>query len=58
AKLESVPAGQLVILNVERLTHIDHTCAEMVREWADRRTGAGAKVELFGATGRMRQLVA
>ena len=58
AKLDSLPAAGLVILNVERLGHIDHTCAEMVREWVDRRRGAGSPVELFGATGRMRQLVA
>lgn len=58
AKLESLPAAGLVILNVERLRHIDHTCAEMLREWVDRRRGAGAPVELFGATGRMRQIVA
>ena len=57
AKLESLPVGRLVILNVERLSHIDHTCAEMLREWVDRRRGAGAQVELFGATGRLRHLV-
>jgi len=58
AKLESLPTAGLVILNVERLGHIDHTCAEMLREWVDRRRGTGAQVEYFGATGRMRQLVA
>ena len=58
ARLEALPSGRLVILNVERLSHIDHTCAEMVREWVDRRRGAGAQVELFGATGRMRHLAA
>lgn len=58
AKLESLPAAGLVILNVERLGHIDHTSAEMLREWVERRRGSGAPVELFGATGRMRQLVA
>ncbi|WP_025549719.1 SulP family inorganic anion transporter, partial [Sphingobium fuliginis] len=58
ARLEALPAGRLVILNVERLSHIDHTCAEMVREWVDRRRGTGAQVELFGATGRMRHLAA
>ncbi len=58
AKLESLPSAGLVILNVERLGHIDHTCAEMLREWVERRRGSGASVELFGATGRMRQLVA
>ena len=58
AKLESLPAAGLIILNVERLAHIDHTCAEMLREWVDRRRVSGSPVELFGATGRMRQLVA
>ncbi|MFZ2997300.1 SulP family inorganic anion transporter [Sphingobium sp.] len=58
AKLEELPASGLVILNVERLRHIDHTCAEMVREWVERRRSSGASVELFGATGRMRELVA
>ena len=58
AKLEELPTSGLVILNVERLRHIDHTCAEMVREWVERRRNSGASVELFGATGRMRELVA
>lgn len=57
-KLESVPAGNPVILNVERLLHIDHTCAEMVREWVDRRRGTGASVELAGAGEKMRRLIA
>ncbi|MEJ7925831.1 SulP family inorganic anion transporter [Sphingobium sp. AN641] len=58
AKLESLPARGLVILNVERLSHIDHTCAEMLREWVDRRRSAGAPVELFGATGRLERFAA
>jgi MFS superfamily sulfate permease-like transporter len=58
AKLEAVPAERPVILNVERLLHIDHTCAEMVREWMDRRRGAGTSVELSGAAGRLRNLAA
>ncbi|MES2157615.1 MAG: SulP family inorganic anion transporter [Pseudomonadota bacterium] len=58
AALEALPKAGLVILNVERLSHIDHTSAEMVREWVERRRGMGGPVELFGATGNMRQLVA
>lgn len=58
ARLEALPAGRLIVLNVERLGHIDHTCAEMLREWIDRRRGSGHMVELFGATGRLRQLAA
>ena len=58
AKLESLPTVGPIILNVERLAHIDHTCAEMVREWVDRRRNSGGPVELLGATGRMQQLAA
>jgi len=58
ARLEALPAGRVIILNVERLGHIDHTCAEMLREWIDRRRNAGLEVELFGAAGRLRQLAA
>jgi ABC-type transporter Mla MlaB component len=53
AKLESLPVGRRVILNVERLGHIDHTAAEMLREWVDRRRKSGNIVELLGATGRL-----
>ncbi|EZP72873.1 SulP family inorganic anion transporter [Sphingomonas paucimobilis] len=55
AKLESVPAGRQVVLNLDRLGHIDHTCAEMLREWIDRRRSAGMTVELSGA-GNLRNL--
>jgi len=58
ARLEALPAGRAIVLNVERLGHIDHTCAEMLREWIDRRRNAGMEVELFGAAGRLRQLAA
>ena len=58
AALEALPTAGLVILNVERLSHIDHTCAEMLREWVERRRGMGGPVELFGATGNMRQIAA
>jgi MFS superfamily sulfate permease-like transporter len=58
ARLEALPAGRVIILNVERLGHIDHSCAEMLREWIDRRRNAGMEVELFGAAGRLRQLAA
>lgn len=53
AKLDALPAGRRVRLNVERLSHIDHTCAEMLREWVERRRRAGSKVEFLGAKGRL-----
>jgi MFS superfamily sulfate permease-like transporter len=57
AKLEEAPVGQFIRLNMERLSHIDHTCAEMLREWIERRRRAGGNVELAGATDRLRRYV-
>ncbi|WP_336965157.1 SulP family inorganic anion transporter [Sphingobium aquiterrae] len=57
AKLEEAPAGQFVRLNMERLSHVDHTCAEMMREWIERRRRAGGAVELAGGTDRLRRYV-
>jgi MFS superfamily sulfate permease-like transporter len=57
ALLEKMPSRSRVILNIERLVHIDHTSAEMLREWVDRRRCAGTQVEYFGASDKMRRLV-
>jgi MFS superfamily sulfate permease-like transporter len=53
AKLDTIPATGALRLNMERLSHIDHTCAEMVKEWLQRRRQSGERVELLGATGRL-----
>jgi MFS superfamily sulfate permease-like transporter len=58
ARLEALPAGKnKVLLNLQRLSHVDHTCAEMLRDWVERRRKAGATIELHGATGRLRKFV-
>jgi MFS superfamily sulfate permease-like transporter len=57
AKLEETPAGHFVRLNLERLSHIDHTCAEMLREWVERRRRSGGTVELSGASERLAKFV-
>lgn len=54
-QLDAVPRRDRVILDMKDLGHIDHSCAEMVREWVDRRRMSGAQVEYLGAT-RMRGL--
>ncbi|MGV3770468.1 MAG: SulP family inorganic anion transporter, partial [Sphingobium phenoxybenzoativorans] len=54
AKLDAIPATGALKLNIERLSHIDHTCAEMVKEWLQRRRQSGERVELLGATGRLK----
>ncbi|RJF93202.1 SulP family inorganic anion transporter [Sphingomonas cavernae] len=57
ALLDDIPAVGRLRLNVERLRHIDHTCAEMLDEWIRRRRDAGLAVELEGARGRLERLV-
>jgi len=46
--LERVPAGRAVHIDLHRLKGIDHTTAEMVREWLQKRRGAGQQIELAG----------
>jgi len=48
--LDRVPAGRPVRLDVSRLAAIDHTSAELLRDWFQRRRASGAPVEMLGAT--------
>lgn len=57
AALDRVSGPQYLRLDVERLRHIDHVCAEMLAEWIQRRREAGQVVELKGASGRLSGLV-
>lgn len=56
AALDRVTGPQGLRLNVERLRHIDHVCAEMLAEWIQRRREAGHVVELKGASDRLNSL--
>lgn len=56
-KLEGLNMSQRVVLNIERLSHIDHTCAEMLRDWVKRRRNAGLEVDLKGSNPKMQQLI-
>jgi MFS superfamily sulfate permease-like transporter len=56
--LDAVPAGRSVRLDVNHLSAIDHTCAEMLNDWLQRKRSAGSPVELLGADDRHRSLVA
>jgi MFS superfamily sulfate permease-like transporter len=44
--LEAVPSGAKVRLRARRLAYVDHTCLEMILDWADRRARSGTRVEL------------
>lgn len=50
--LERAPAGTPVRLDVSNLATVDHTCAELIKDWFQRRRAAGDIVELFGARGK------
>lgn len=54
--LDRVPAGARVRLDVTRLDAVDHTSAELLRDWFQRRRAAGFPVELTGGRGRIATL--
>ncbi len=51
-RLESVPGGRSVLLDVSRLDAVDHSCAELLKDWLQRRRAGGTPVELQGAGGK------
>lgn len=46
AALEEAPTTGKLRLNLSKLRHIDHTCAELLEEWVRRRRDSGHPVEL------------
>ncbi|MGE4432358.1 MAG: SulP family inorganic anion transporter [Sphingobium sp.] len=47
-RLESIPTGKTVHLDLHKVKGIDHTTAEMVREWLARHRLGGGQVDLAG----------
>jgi MFS superfamily sulfate permease-like transporter len=58
AVLEEAPPAAPVQLDVSKLEAIDHTTAEMVRDWYRRRKSAGVGVSITGAGDRLPALSA
>ncbi len=54
--LDRAPAGKPVRLDVSRLSALDHTSAEMLRDWFQRRRAAGNAVDVTGGRGRLATL--
>ncbi len=54
--LDAVPAAAPVRLDVSKLAAVDHTCAELLKDWLARRRAAGGAVELSGASGKLASL--
>ena len=44
AALDAVPAGKPLRLNLGALSYLDHTCAEMLSDWLQRRRESGSTV--------------
>ena len=55
--IEGVPAGTPVRLDMSRLAAVDHTSAEMLRDWLQRRRAAGAAVSMTGASPKVAALL-
>jgi len=56
--LDKAPTNKPVTIDVRGLAAIDHSCAELFREWLARRRASGASVTLLGADGRLARLAA
>ena len=54
--LEGVPHDKALTLDMHKLSAIDHTSAEMLNDWLQRRRAAGMRIELTGRGGRLRGL--
>jgi MFS superfamily sulfate permease-like transporter len=44
--LEQLPDGGVIRLDASRLKTLDHTCAEVLRDWLAQKNRAGARVEV------------
>jgi len=51
--LDALPTEKHVRMDVAGLHSIDHTCAELLAEWWQRRRARGASIEIRGAQGRL-----
>jgi MFS superfamily sulfate permease-like transporter len=56
--LEAAPQGAPVRLELSKLAAMDHSCAELLKDWLQRRRASGNAVELRGATGNVASLAA
>lgn len=55
--IEAVPAGTPVRLDLSRVSAVDHTSAETLRDWLQRRRKAGTPVSLTGASPKVAALL-
>lgn len=53
--LELTPVGGTVRVSADKLGHVDHTCLEMIQDWASRRAKAGTTFEVVGGSASLRK---
>ncbi len=53
--LENTPTGGQVRLQADKLHHVDHTCLELIQEWAARHRKKGTRVEIVGGSPSLRK---
>jgi len=56
--LEALPHDRAVTLDVGKVSAVDHTAAEMINDWLQRRRASGMRVEVAGHGARLRGLAA
>ena len=57
AALENVERDRPVTLDLAKMDHVDHTFAEMLREWLERRRRAGGEVIVLGQNDKIGRLL-
>jgi MFS superfamily sulfate permease-like transporter len=53
---DAVPEGKPVTLDLHQVPAIDHSCAELLREWLQRAAKRGHEVELLGSPYQLKRL--
>ncbi len=56
--LDRVPAGKPLIIDGTNLAAVDHTCAELIRDWLNRRRAAQSDVTIVGDARPLARLAA
>jgi len=56
--LDDAPTDRPIRIELQKVPAIDHTCAEMLRDWVARQRARGVQVELLGDPGQLAKMAA
>lgn len=54
--LDGLPEGKALTIELHDVPAIDHSCAELLRDWLQRQRGRGLDIELLGSPRQLRRL--